>query len=149
MCIRDRNYIDLRITEKEIVSPTDSAFEETYIAVFDLREDTQMDALLGIISTIFVCVMLTIGAFMFTKDATDLVIGPIEQMMEKVKRIAKNPLEAAREEENEAVAFQKAEKEERERDKKRCCKRKKKKKKKKKHTSRPYKKKENNKKRQK
>ena len=32
---------------------------------------------------------------MFSKDAEDLIVQPIEQMLEKVKRISKNPLEAA------------------------------------------------------
>ena len=71
--------------------------------------------------TIFVCIVLTIGAIIFTKDANDLVIGPIEQMMIKVQRIAKNPLEAAKEEENEAVALHKLEKEERMQNKNSCC----------------------------
>lgn len=35
------------------------------------------------------------GALYFTKDANELVIVPIEKMVEKVKRIAKNPLHAA------------------------------------------------------
>ena len=31
----------------------------------------------------------------FTKDIEDLIITPIENMLKKVNRIAKNPLEAA------------------------------------------------------
>lgn len=40
---------------------------------------------------------------MFTKDANDLVVIPIENMLSKVRRIADNPLEAARIEEDEEV----------------------------------------------
>jgi hypothetical protein len=112
----------LRNTEKEIVAASNDALTDQYLAVFDLRPDTWMDALLGILQTIFVCIMLTIGTFLFTKDATDLVIDPVEQMMEKVKKIAKNPLEAAKEEENEALAIQRAEAEQRRLDATRCCK---------------------------
>lgn len=36
----------------------------------------------------------------FIKISNDLVIGPIEDMIQKIKLIAKNPLEAAHEEEN-------------------------------------------------
>lgn len=43
------------------------------------------------------------GAIFFNKDANDLVIGPIEKMMQKVRKIAENPLEAAQEEENQAL----------------------------------------------
>lgn len=35
-----------------------------------------------------------------------MVLQPIESMLEKVKRIAKNPLEAAQIEENEALAME-------------------------------------------
>eukprot|EP01022_Parablepharisma_sp_SALTPOND_P028235 TRINITY_DN6_c0_g1_i2.p3 TRINITY_DN6_c0_g1~~TRINITY_DN6_c0_g1_i2.p3 ORF type:complete len:725 (-),score=113.15 TRINITY_DN6_c0_g1_i2:12502-14676(-) len=119
------DYSDLRDIEKELVSPGDDSLADYYVAAFDLRADTRMEALFGILQTIFVCIMLTIGAFMFTKDATDLVIGPIEEMMGKVKRIAQNPLEAAKEEEKEAAALHQAEKERKEQNKNRCCKQKK------------------------
>ncbi len=42
----------------------------------------------------------------FSKDANDLVLQPIEIMLSKVKRIAKNPLEAAQMEENEALLME-------------------------------------------
>lgn len=35
------------------------------------------------------------GALYFSKDSTKLVVVPIENMINKVKRIANNPLEAA------------------------------------------------------
>lgn len=43
------------------------------------------------------------GAVLFSKDANDLVVTPIERMLVKVKRISKNPLEAARIEEDLAL----------------------------------------------
>ena len=39
----------------------------------------------------------------FSKDVEDFVLIPIENMLKKVERIAKNPLEAAQIEENEAL----------------------------------------------
>lgn len=39
----------------------------------------------------------------FSKDSSDLVVVPLENMLDKIKRITKNPLEAAIIEENEAV----------------------------------------------
>lgn len=42
--------------------------------------------------TIFVCIVLTMGALMFSKDATDLALRPIEKMIENVNRIARNPI---------------------------------------------------------
>ena len=61
---------------------------------------------IGLVRTVFVCFVLTAGALFFSKDANDLVLQPIESMLEKVKRIAKNPLEAAQIEENEALAME-------------------------------------------
>ena len=76
------------------------------VAVYDGRYDNRLDSALGIARTVFVCIVLTAGALYFSKDAHDLVLHPIENMLEKVKRIAKNPLEAAQMEENEALALE-------------------------------------------
>lgn len=46
---------------------------------------------------------MVIGVILFSKDTNDLVVVPIESMISKVKRITKNPLEAAIIEENEEV----------------------------------------------
>jgi hypothetical protein len=34
---------------------------------------------------------LTVGSLIFSKDANDLALRPIERMIEKVNKIAKNP----------------------------------------------------------
>jgi hypothetical protein len=34
------------------------------------------------------------GAIMFAKDANDIALRPIERMIEKVNKIAKNPISA-------------------------------------------------------
>jgi hypothetical protein len=60
-----------------------------------LRVSTKLEAGLGIGTTIFVCFILATGALLFTKEANNLVINPIEQMIKKVNRIAANPLLAA------------------------------------------------------
>ena len=54
-----------------------------------------------------VCV-LAFGALTFQNETNTLVIIPIETMIEKVKKISKNPLEAAQEEENETLALEQA-----------------------------------------
>lgn len=77
------------------------------IAIHDLRYVTKLQAGLGIGQTLFVCFVLASGAMLFTKEANDLVIIPIEQMIAKVNRIAANPLLAAQEEENEALLQEK------------------------------------------
>ena len=55
--------------------------------------------------TVFVCVILASGALLFSNIATELVITPIETMMEKVNKIAIDPLQAAQTAEDEALAI--------------------------------------------
>lgn len=76
---------DLRIVEKEFVTITDN---DNFVGVFDLRKVSQLNAGLGIARTVFICIVLAGGAIFFSKDANDLVIGPIEAMMQKVNKIA-------------------------------------------------------------
>ena len=45
--------------------------------------------------TIFICILLAIGALYFSRDADNLVLIPIEWMIEKIKIIAIDPLAAA------------------------------------------------------
>jgi len=76
----DTHPDDLRVPEKEVV-----ALEESYefASAFDLRPNTRLSACLGIAQTFFVTFVLAAGSLLFTQDATDLVISPIEKMMEK------------------------------------------------------------------
>jgi hypothetical protein len=39
-----------------------------------------------------VCVMLGASSYYFNKDATNLVLTPIERMLERIKIIAKDPM---------------------------------------------------------
>jgi cell shape-determining protein MreC len=68
------------------------------------KEESNLNAILGIVRTSFVIFVLVVGAIFFSKDANDLVVTPIENMLAKVQRIADNPLEAARIEEELALA---------------------------------------------
>jgi|688.fasta_scaffold88811_4 hypothetical protein len=56
-----------------------------------------------------VCLILGFGSLILSKITLDLVITPIETMMDKVKRISENPLKAAAEEENEQLALEEQE----------------------------------------
>lgn len=59
------------------------------------------------IRTIFVCIVLAGAAIIFSKDATDLVLTPIENMIKKINNITQNPLEARKIEEDEAMIWEK------------------------------------------
>ena len=63
-------------------------------AVFDLRADTVFASQLSICQTLFICLVLTLGAVSLSQDSNRLVIIPIEKMIDKVKRMARNPLAA-------------------------------------------------------
>jgi hypothetical protein len=70
-----------------------------YMVIYDLKRSIKLEAALGIVTTILVCTMLGSGAMIFSKLATDLVITPIEDMIERVNRITADPLGAAHQEE--------------------------------------------------
>ena len=72
--------------------------DEHYLAMFDLRHATRMTAGLSIVRTLFVCAVLAFGSLHFSKDAHEIVILPIEQMIRKVNSISTNPIEAAQDE---------------------------------------------------
>lgn len=83
----------LRSSEKEFVSEITE--QDDYVAFYDLRYSTKLQAGLSIIVTLVVCVILASATMILTKITSDLVITPIENMIEKVKRITENPLKAA------------------------------------------------------
>lgn len=108
---------DFRPYEIDLVK----SVNDRVIGVFNCKYLTKLPAGLGIVRSFFVCGVLALGAVFFSRDATYLVIRPIENMISKVNRIAKNPLEAAQEEENEALAYEKAKAKEKKKKKKKVA----------------------------
>jgi hypothetical protein len=100
----DTDDDDLRLLEKHVVE------SDGVTACFDLRADTRLEAGLNIAKTVFVCIVLALGAIFFTKDANDLVLIPIERMIDRVKRLAKNPLANFDEDDSSVVDIYKLEK---------------------------------------
>lgn len=96
--------------QKSVTMPLDSENlgngQMYIIAYFDQSKDYDLNGWLGIGRTIFVCLVLTLSALFFSKDANELVLTPIENMLYKVRQIAKNPLKAARDQEDEAVVME-------------------------------------------
>ena len=66
-----------------------------YFAIYDLKQEVKLQAALGLVTTVLVCTMLGSGAMLFSKLTTDLVISPIEDMIERVNKITVDPLGAA------------------------------------------------------
>ena len=92
----------LREIEKEIVA----VGEADNVAVFDLRQNTRLQAILSILTTIFVVFVLGAGTLILSRVTQEMVITPIEEMMTKVKRISENPLKAQQDEENEQLIIE-------------------------------------------
>lgn len=102
----------LRTPEKEIQQLDGINSAHIYLAVYDMRSGVILNAQLGILTTFLVCIVLSSGAAIFSKLTTDLVITPIEIMIEKVNNITKDPLKAAHDEEERLLIQELAEKDE-------------------------------------
>ncbi|CAJ1370887.1 unnamed protein product, partial [Effrenium voratum] len=91
---------ELRCSEVEYVTPLTYSAEESesfsFIFAFDRRGYTQLEAGLSILQTLFICFAVGVGAMTFSKDANELLLNPIERMIEKMETIKDNPLEAMR-----------------------------------------------------
>merc|ERR1711904_308603 len=80
--VDSKPYETLRRPEKDLVVPNpDLRF------YFDKRYQAMIDALCSISQTIFICFVLCVGALMFSRDANDLVLNPIERMVNKMEKI--------------------------------------------------------------
>lgn len=83
---------DLRVEELDVITIGDVDYVRSMTAVFDASERKREEALLGVLLTSFVIVLLGLGMVSFTKDVRNLVIVPIEHMIQLVREISENPL---------------------------------------------------------
>ena len=75
------------------VSPPEAnVHDRLSFAFFDVRDASRAQAALNMCRTVFVCVVLGVGALMFSRDANFLVLKPIERMVKKVRDVSENPL---------------------------------------------------------
>lgn len=93
------DYRDYRSQEFVFTSQSEEKNGLFILAVYDKRWQIELSAALGLVQTAGVCIILTLGAYIFTKITNDLVIEPIENMVERVKKITNDPLSAIQEEE--------------------------------------------------
>ncbi len=62
--------------------------------VYSILKETKLTGVLNIFQTIFVCIMLSGAAILFENDARNLVLGPLEIMIEIVENVSKDPINA-------------------------------------------------------
>ena len=67
------SYVYLNLNQTDVLS-----------ASFDISNDLTINAYLNIFKTLFVCLLLGVGAFLFTRDANYVIIGPVLVMIEKI-----------------------------------------------------------------
>ncbi|EFJ49622.1 hypothetical protein VOLCADRAFT_89530 [Volvox carteri f. nagariensis] len=64
-------------------------------AVYDWRWYSQVSAMLNIARSLFIIALLVMGAFFLNRDSRNLVLMPIERMLQRVQEMAENPLAMA------------------------------------------------------
>ena len=82
----------LRDIEISTITVSSKKNNVSMTAVFNITERANEEALLGIFLTIFVIVLLGVGTMTFSRDVNNLVIIPIEKMVQLVREISANPL---------------------------------------------------------
>ena len=84
------NNFDFRYRELSTVYSDDAMVR----IVYSIRKESKLTALLNLFQTIFVCFALTISSILFENDAENLVLKPLEIMIEIVDKVAKDPIGA-------------------------------------------------------
>ena len=91
-CFDDTGAMTAATTADMLTSGDVSALPScTSIAIWSNRSAVVLDALLNMGKTLFVMVVLSLGAIMFTRDAEVMVIGPIEHILKMVDCLARDP----------------------------------------------------------
>ena len=73
----------------------------------DIKFENDINAILSMLRTIFVCICLAGSALYFVKDMNTYILTPIENMLKKIETITKNPISAASIQEQEAFVLHK------------------------------------------
>jgi len=60
---------------------TDPTLPLAIMAVVNIHSINAITAILSFARTIYICIVLTAGSMIFSKDANDLVLRPIERMI--------------------------------------------------------------------
>lgn len=83
----------LRLIEKTGITIIDADQSSRSLAAeFDVSDKAHEEALSNILLTSFVIILLAVGTMAFSHDVNNLVIIPIERMVQLVKEISLNPL---------------------------------------------------------
>lgn len=97
--VYDDTTVDLRKEEYEtstVQTPqcNNGPWDECFIskAWVDIKWTVRMQALLDIGRVTFILTVLSLGALLFIRDTDEMVLQPIERMVDRVKLVSENPL---------------------------------------------------------
>jgi class 3 adenylate cyclase len=98
----NKKDIDNYRASETLLQSTDQLVEDRSLVIyFKNRFPAVLGAWLGIGRTLFVCIILTVSILVLSRDTENLVLNPLEEMIKKISKISKNPLDAAEIEEKE------------------------------------------------
>jgi len=80
-----------RTVEVPVLTNENSCDGAHMLFVFDRRSGSKLEAALNSGRTIFICLLLGLGAMGFSRDANSLVLMPIERMISKLEKIGSAP----------------------------------------------------------
>jgi len=72
-----------------------------FSAYLSAKEMRNLDSQFSLSRTMIVTILLMFSSLYFNKDANELILQPIEQMIDKIRKITRNPIKAIQEVENE------------------------------------------------
>lgn len=91
-CPNDLRTIERSVFLSEQRQRTGAAVAGRFAVYFDRRPFTHEQALYGCVLTLFVCLVLIIASLMFSSLANQLVLQPLEAMINRVAEIRNNPI---------------------------------------------------------
>jgi class 3 adenylate cyclase len=56
--------------------------------------DTSINGILSVFKTVYICILLALAAFVFENDAKELILQPLEVIVEIVENVSKDPIAA-------------------------------------------------------
>jgi class 3 adenylate cyclase len=86
------SYDHSEIRETDILFA--SSYEGNVNIIYSIFTDTNLTGILNIAKTCYVCILLTLAAIYFEKDTKQLILEPLEVMIEIVENVAKDPINA-------------------------------------------------------
>ena len=84
--IHDHRTLEVSSTRYETEACRVGDWDRCYTtsAMFDTKWAFQLNAILNIVKTIFIILVLGLGALFFSRDANELVLRPLERMIRTV-----------------------------------------------------------------